>query len=127
MFSAEQRKVSQLIHSPSLFVQFFLVLGAEFGFPEINNNLVNYAGELGRWAMVLTHLCSGVFADVERFVCGIGTGWFAQSAFDNFFSVHRQREKTAFAKFRKRQHAYTGKKEYKPQERPKKVAHKWKW
>jgi hypothetical protein len=75
-----------------------LVSGAEFGLSEINNNLVDYAGELERYVIVLAHRCSSVFPDVECLVRrNTERDGSRQSAVGSFFSVHHQRDETAFA------------------------------
>ena len=79
------------------FVELFLVLRTELSFAEINYYLVDYAGELERYGIVFTYRRSGVFPNVEHFICRNaernGSGQFAVG---NFFSVLRHRDKTAF-------------------------------
>jgi hypothetical protein len=50
-----------------LLVQFLLFLGAEFGFPEINHNLIERAVELERHMVVFADRRAGVFAHIEGF------------------------------------------------------------
>ncbi len=97
MVCADLGSVAQSDFGPHLF-DLRLLVGTECGISKLDRHFLQVSGELERYMIILADRRAGVFADVQRFICGDAE---RDASFDpalgHLLSVYHQRRGAALA------------------------------